>query len=130
MSVKFPTEYTLLNDFCKAIKEYKNKIDMPGLFLPHVLGNYDKSIVRYFYCGQDTKKWFSMQELIKYYDRNELDKYIEENNKWPNNEDIIEYSGNKGNFWTFVIKLHIYLKKKYFIKDINNITGRGDVIIK
>ncbi len=102
----------LLEQFCAATNEYKGKIDLPGLFLPHGLKNYDNAQNKYFYMGRDTNGWgSSFDELIEFNEKEELDKYIDNNNVWPTGDDFLEYTNNSaGGFWTLAARLHLKIK--------------------
>lgn len=101
----------LIIDFCNETKIYKNKIDIPGLFLPHGLSNFDTAEKKYFYVGRDTNGWGSLDELLTDFEDNNVEKYIEDNNGWPETvDDFLEYTNNKsGGFWTLASKLHLRL---------------------
>ena len=59
--------------------------------------------------------------MIEYYENNNIDEYVKENNNWLSTNRIIEYSNNKSNFWTLIIRLHIYLHTKRLI-NVNEIS--------
>jgi len=120
----------LLKEFLNDVKDYKDKVDMSGLFLPHTLSKYSSAKTKYFYCGQDTYEWTNFSKMIKYYENNDITGYLDENNSWPSVDEIIEYSNNKeGNFWTLIIRLHIYLHRKKII-NVNTITERDKVLLE
>lgn len=117
-----------LNDFCGSVKHYKNQIGIHGIFLPHVLSGYSDAPKKYFYCGQDTYGWFSFDAMIDCYERGRVTDYIEENNSWPTEDDMCEYSQNKANFWTLVIRLHIFLNFNEII-NVNEISTRQKEVL-
>ena len=99
-----------LNKFLEEVKCYKNKVNMCGLFLPYTLSRYNSAKKKCFYFGQDTYGWIDFNKMIEYYENNNIIGYIEENNNLMTVDKIIEYSNNKeGNFWTLIIRLHVFL---------------------
>jgi len=110
MSKQIDIYKSLINDFCKETNQYKNKIDIPGIFIPHGLSKYNCAKKKYFYIGRDTNDWCKFNELITFYEENNIEKYIEENN-WPTSSDeFLEYTNNsQGGFWTLAAKLHLKL---------------------
>jgi hypothetical protein len=111
MNKQIYTYKQIIVDFCNETRQYKNQIDIPGLFLPHVLANYDRANKKYFYVGRDTNGWGSFNDLIIAYENNQIEEYIEKNNNWPGVVDnFLEYTNNKaGGFWTLASKLHLKL---------------------
>lgn len=130
---------TFLDEFCQETKQFKNKNEMPGLFLPHGLENYETAKNKFFYVGQDTAGWSSFDKLIDCFENNKINDYIVEND-WPNSVDeVLEHANNNPSaFWTIVCRLqlklnginenlamNIYLSDKY--KHILSEMGYGNL---
>jgi len=120
----------LLKSFCYDLKKYKNKIDIPGLFLPNVMTKYGKSGKKIFYFGRDIR-WSSIRfnKMITQCTSNNVKEYIIANNEWLTPANIIENSSNKsGAFWTMVIKLHIFLHTQELI-NVNQLSSKQEKIL-
>jgi hypothetical protein len=124
------TYLPLLENYLSEVQIYKNKVDLSGVFLPHTLPKYETAKKKYFYCGQDTYWWIPFDKMIQYFENQDISGYIDENNAWPRVEDIIKYSNNKeGNFWTLVIRLHLYLHNREFA-NINDLSENDIEILQ
>lgn len=112
----------LLAEFGSAVRKYSRDIDISGPFLPHVLSQYETSIPKYFYCGQDTCWWIEYSKFINAIESNRLEEYLSENDKWLSADHIKKNSGNKeGSFWTMVVRLHLFLRtnRLYSLSEIS-----------
>lgn len=107
MNKKVEAYKKVVSDFCEETKHYKNKIEIPSLFLPHALDGYFTATKKCFYVGRDTNGWGSFDDLLNSYEANEIETYIEDG--WPKEpDDFLEYSNNRAyGFWTLVSKLQL-----------------------
>lgn len=125
----------VLATFCHDIIS-DNRIpesELEGIFapcIPHVFKGYDKSPMKIFYLGKETYGWRKMHELLECYRHNRLEEYLDKNNNViGSHKAMIEYSNNKFNFWTFVIKLHIRLRTGEIIDDVNTLSDEQKVLL-
>jgi hypothetical protein len=100
----------LLDEFCQETKKFKNKIEMPGLFLPHGLENYETAKNKFFYVGRDTAGWIPFNELIDCFENNKIIDYINKND-WPNSLDEVfkQANNNPSSFWNIACRLQLKL---------------------
>ncbi len=118
--------------FLKPLREVLAQLDaekgLPyphGFFLPHVTVGYEKSPLKIFYYGLDTKWWmddddrWGYQVMMEHYRSGNLEKYITGcNNAFLASADDILAWGNEIAFWPFVIRLHLLMTKGVFVDDL------------
>lgn len=103
----------LLKEFCEQHGADLLNSGYPyAPFIPVAFKEYSISSPRIFYVGIDTYYWgVSPQELLKAFNENSLSDIIHKNNTIVTPERILtEWHSNKGLFWAFVCKLHLYIR--------------------
>jgi len=121
----------MLYNFCSDLKKYKNKIDIPGLFLPNVMAEYEKfENKKIFYIGRDIRySSIRFKKMIRQCTSGKVKDYIVNNNKWLTPANIIKNSYNKpGAFWTMVIRLHIYLHTQKLV-NVNQLDSEQNKLL-
>lgn len=106
-------------------EDYVNSGLTDGLFLPHVMKEYDTSDKKIFYIGQDAPYWLSADKMAELFNKGNYSEYIEENNKVMRLlESRLAWGNSPSAFWTMVNKLHIYLMTGEWKQDIAKLTSR------
>lgn len=103
----------LLAEYCKQNEEAILHSGYPYLpFMPVAFANYGKSNPKNFYVGIDTYYWnTSIEKLIDCYKTEHLSEILTINNNVVTPDRILkEWYSDKGRFWEFVCKLHLYIK--------------------
>lgn len=122
--------FSSLKTFCSDVVSdigivHSELYGIPAPCIPYTFGGYQSAERKIFYLGKETYGWIPMQRLLDLYENDRLDLYIAENSKViASPEAMIRYSGNKNNFWTFVIKMQLYLRTKEMISDVYSLTDR------
>ncbi len=94
-----------------------------GLFLPHVMKEYDSSEQKIFYIGQDAPYWLPADNMVKLFKEGNYSQYIEENNQVMHLlESRLAWGNSPSAFWTMVNKLHLYLLTGEWKQDITKLT--------
>ena len=103
----------LLSEYCKQNENTILHSGYPYLpFIPVAFENYEMSNPKIFYVGIDTYYWNkSIDKLIECYRNNRLSEILTINNNVVTPERILEeWYSDKGRFWEFVCKLHLYIR--------------------
>lgn len=103
----------LLEEFCRQNEEEILSSGYPYLpFIPIAFSNYDISNPKIFYVGIDTYHWIrATQELLKYYHAHTLSVILELKEREVTPKRILQdWYSDKGRFWEFVCKLHLYIR--------------------
>lgn len=125
----------LLADFCYEINTDSkiSRTELAGISapcIPYTFSGYNKAALKVFYLGKETYGWRPMSRLCELYEQNDLDQYlVENNNVIASPDNMIEYSANKQNFWTFVIKLQIYLRTGEMVDDVYALTPQQKALL-
>lgn len=110
----------LLAEYCKQNEDTILFSGYPYLpFIPVAFKNYEKSCPKIFYVGIDTYYWNkSIDKLIDCYKNEHLSEILTINNKVVTPKRILEeWHGDKGVFWEFVCKLHLYIRTGCILKN-------------
>ena len=117
----------LLKRYCEDNMDAIQSSNYPWCpFIPVAFNDYDTCSPKIFYIGIDTYYWgVTNLELIKAYRTDTLDTILNKNNEVVTPERILcEWKENKGQFWSFVCKLHLYnrtgkLFSNYDLRNLN-----------
>ena len=120
----------LLNDFLKENKELFIQSGYPwGLFIPYTLPNYNQAPIKIFYVGLDTYYWVEKKIMLESFNKNRIDEYFEVNQSAVTMETTLNWGNAAGAFWSFVDKLHLYIRTGE-LKDLTNLEDKDKEIIK
>lgn len=103
----------LLSEYCKRNEDAIFQSGYPYLpFIPVAFTNYGKSSLKIFYVGIDTYYWnTSIERLVDCYRTGHLSEILTINNNVVTPQRILEeWYSDKGRFWEFVCKLHLYIR--------------------
>lgn len=103
----------LLEEYCKQNEDAIIHSGYPYIpFIPVAFKNYEMAYSKIFYVGIDTYYWSaSINKLVDCYKTNRLTDILKINNNVVTPERILdEWHNNKGLFWEFVCKLHLYVR--------------------
>ncbi len=103
----------LLEEYCQQNKDAIINSGYPYIpFIPIAFKNYELSNPKIFYVGIDTYYWdTSIEKLIECYITNSLSDILTINNNVVSPKRILgDWHSNKGLFWEFVCKLHLYVR--------------------
>lgn len=103
----------LIEEYCRQNEEAIITSGYPYIpFMPIAFRNYHKSNPKIFYVGIDTYYWIQdVKKLMGCYKNNNLFTILDMNNKEVTPERILQdWYSNKGRFWEFVCKLHLYIR--------------------
>lgn len=121
----------LLNEFIKENKQLYLESGYPyGLFIPYTFPNYEKAQLKIFYVGRDTYWWTERDKMLKSYENGVLENYLAENTLPVDvDKSLKNWGNNAGSFWSFVNKLHLYIRTKE-IKNLNHIEDCDKEVLK
>jgi len=120
----------LLNDFLKENKEIFMKSGYPwGLFIPYTLPNYSQAPIKIFYVGLDTYYWVEKKIMLESFEKNRIEEYFEANQSAVTMDTTLNWGNAAGAFWSFVDKLHLYIRTGE-LKDLTNLEDKDKEIIK
>lgn len=125
----------LLEEYCKQNEDAILHSGYPYIpFIPVAFKNYDISNPKIFYVGIDTYYWDkSINRLIECYKGHRLSEILKINNNVVTPERILEeWRSDKGRFWEFVCKLHLYIRtgRIYDNNDLRNLSQNEIVMIE
>lgn len=100
-----------------------------GLFVPYVFPNYRNAPLKIFYVGRDTYYWQEIELMLDAFDNGNLESYLLENASAVDLEKRLNWGNGSGAFWSFVNKLHLYIRTGQ-IKDLNNLTEEDRAILQ
>lgn len=107
------TYLPLLEEFCRQNEKTIEDSVYPYIpFLPVAFNNYEKSDLKIFYVGIDTYYWIEgISNLLDCYRTHTLATILDvNNNEVTPNRILHDWYSNKGRFWEFVCKLHLYIR--------------------
>lgn len=125
----------LLKHYCENNLEAISQSNYPWCpFIPVSFEEYEKSHPKIFYVGIDTYYWgVTGEELIAAFKNNEFTQLLEKNNNIVTPQRILEeWRDDKGQFWSFICKLHLYIRtgKIFTEQDLRNLSSEETSIIK
>lgn len=121
-TINIPYFLTRLKEFCEqTLEDYSCGYDL-GPFIPYVMPRYYESNLKIMYCGRDTYWWCPYEKLLSAYRNNSLQDYLKDNINCVDVDKMLEWKNNSGSFWTFVDKLHLYIRTHKYIDDITQIS--------
>lgn len=102
----------LLKNFCQDFDRSNIDENIPNIFIPHTMYDYENAPIKIFYIGRDTNRWGKLSVLFtEYFDKNNLLDYLPSIAEWMNELGFLEYNkNNAGGFWTLAMRLHLKLK--------------------
>ena|GEM_PF-2804302 len=85
-------------------------VNIPNVFLPHTMANYETADRQIFYLGRDTNGWGNLSHLFQTYKDN-LWEYPADSSDCLRGFGFLDYNKNNPyGFWTLVCRLHLRLK--------------------
>ena len=100
-----------------------------GLFVPYVFPNYRNAPLKIFYVGRDTYYWKEIGLMLDAFDNGNLESYLLENASAVDLETRLNWGNSSGAYWSFVNKLHLYIRTGQ-IKDLNNLSTEDKAILQ
>lgn len=120
----------ILEQFIKENKQLYVESGYPwGLFIPYVFPNYKNAPLKIFYVGRDTYYWIERNVMLGSFDKSNLERYFSENASAVYLEKCLEWGNGSGAFWSFVNKLHLYIRTGE-IKDLNYLSEDDRTILQ
>lgn len=116
----------LLDDFYSKTKDLYDCGYDQGPFIPYTMPLYSESKLKIFYMGRDTYWWCPYHVLQLAYSKSLLSDYMNANKNCVDVDKMLSWKNNAGAFWTFVCKLHLFIRTGKYYDDIMDITPQDE----